>query len=127
MSHYWCTWFLVRHGSVEVADDSSSITICICLPNCKISGAITKTIIICFSQSVLSLHTHFHTHRAVILVIDSVNFDKELGDVAGLVYDILSDPVIHKKKIPLLMACNKQDHVLARHADAISKHLEKEM
>ena len=67
------------------------------------------------------------THRAVILVIDSVNFDKEVGDVAGLVYDILSDPSIVKKNISLLIVCNKQDHVLARRADAISKHLEKEM
>ena len=76
-----------------------------------------------FSQT----HTHTHTHRAVILVVDSVNFDKEVSDVAGLLYDLLSDPVIHNKRISLLVACNKQDHVLARSADAISKHLEKEM
>lgn len=67
------------------------------------------------------------THRAVILVVDSVNFDKEVSDVAGLLYDLLSDPVIHKKRISLLVACNKQDLTLARRAEAITKHLEKEM
>ena len=72
-------------------------------------------------------HTHAHTHRSVILVIDSVNFDKEVRDVAGLLYDLLSDPVIHRKKVSILIACNKQDHALARHSEAISKHLEKEM
>lgn len=66
-------------------------------------------------------------HRAVILVVDSVNFDKEVGDVAGLLYDLLSDPIVHKKKISLLVACNKQDLTLARRSEAISKHLEKEM
>ena len=68
-----------------------------------------------------------HTHRAVILVVDSVNFDKEVSDMAGLLYDLLSDPVIHKRKISLLVACNKQDLTLARRAEAITKHLEKEM
>ena len=71
--------------------------------------------------------THPHTHRAVILVVDSVNFDKEVSDVAGLLYDLLSDPVIHKRKISLLVACNKQDLTLARRAEAITKHLEKEL
>ena len=60
-------------------------------------------------------------------MVDSVNFDKEVGDVAGLLYDLLSDPVIHKRKISLLVACNKQDHVLARRSEVITKHLEKEM
>ena len=64
MSHYWCTWFLVGHGAVELADDSSFITICICLPNCKIYGAITKTIIIiCFSLRLFSLCAHTHSSR----------------------------------------------------------------
>ena len=68
-----------------------------------------------------------YMHRAVILVVDSVNFDKEVGDVAGLLYDLLSDPLVHKRKISLLVACNKQDLTLARRAEAITKHLEKEM
>lgn len=59
--------------------------------------------------------------------MDSVNFDKEVGDVAGLLYDLLSDPIIHKRKISLLIACNKQDLTLARKSEAITKRLEKEM
>ena len=59
--------------------------------------------------------------------MDSVNFDKEVGDVAGLIFDLLSDPLVHKRKIAILVACNKQDHTLARNSSAISKQLEKEM
>lgn len=71
--------------------------------------------------------THSRTCRAIILVIDSVNFNESAGDVAGLMYDLLSDPVVHKRRISILVACNKQDHALAKHAEAISKHIEKEM
>ena len=82
-----------------------------------------------FKQSVSLpvISNHTCSYRAVILVVDSVNFDKEVSDVAGLLYDLLSDPVIHKKRISLLVACNKQDLTLARRAEAITKHLEKEM
>ena len=44
--------------------------------------------------------------RAVVLVIDSVNFTTEYRDVAALLYDLLAS--WHHKHIPLLIACNKQ-------------------
>lgn len=44
--------------------------------------------------------------RAVVMVIDSVNFTTEYRDVAALLYDLLAS--WHHKHIPLLIACNKQ-------------------
>lgn len=82
--------------------------------------------------------------RAVVLVIDSVNFTTEYRDVAALLYDLLAS--WHHKQTPLLIACNKQginnywrnnhllciklnliDLLLAKNCDAIKSELEAEM
>ena len=44
--------------------------------------------------------------RAVVMVIDSVNFTTEYRDVAALLYDLLAS--WHHTQTPLLIACNKQ-------------------
>ena len=61
------------------------------------------------------------------MVIDSVNFVSERHDVAELLYDLLSDPALHKTRSPVLLACNKQDMALAESKDEIQEALEKEM
>ena len=44
---------------------------------------------------------------------------------AELVYDLLSDDVIHRGKVPVLFACNKQDNIsLAKGCSAIKTQLE---
>lgn len=70
---------------------------------------------------------HAHTHRAVVVVIDSVNFPSESRSVAELFFDLLSDRVIHKKKVSILVVCNKQDLALARSSEEIRKLLEAEL
>lgn len=77
-----------------------------------------------------------------MLVIDSVNFITEYRDVAALLYDLLAS--WHHKRIPLLIACNKQgaylfgseknsikvhstDLLLAKSCDTIKSELETEM
>ena len=64
---------------------------------------------------------------AVVLVVDSVNFDKDYRNVAELMFDLLSDGLLHKKKTSLLVACNKQDLALARSSEDIERQLEKEL
>ena len=46
--------------------------------------------------------------RGVIIVIDSVNFPQETRDLAHLVIEVLSEPTVHTRRIPILFACNKQ-------------------
>jgi signal recognition particle receptor subunit beta len=46
--------------------------------------------------------------RGIIYVVDSSNIQKQLRDTAEYLFNILSDPVIHTAKTPLLVACNKQ-------------------
>lgn len=60
-----------------------------------------------------------------MLVIDSVNFITEYRDVAALLYDLLAS--WHHKQIPLLIACNKQDLLLAKSCDTIKSELETEI
>ena len=64
---------------------------------------------------------------AVVLVIDSINFPQEVRGVSELTFDLLSERVVHKRQVPVLVACNKQDMALARGCSNIQKELEKEM
>ena len=65
--------------------------------------------------------------RAVIVVIDSDNFPSEVRSVAELVYDLLLEPAVCGGRVPVLMACNKQDLPLAKDCSAIRRQLEEEM
>ena len=61
------------------------------------------------------------------MVIDALNLTAEVHDVAELLYDLLSDPAIHRTKPHLLLACNKQDMSLALSTEAVCEALEEEM
>lgn len=61
--------------------------------------------------------------RAIIYVIDSVTFQKDVKDVADYLYTILAD----QQSIPILILCNKQDETMAKSAAVIKNLLEKEL
>jgi signal recognition particle receptor subunit beta len=65
--------------------------------------------------------------RGIILVVDSVSFPQESRDVAELVYDTLADSTFTSHRVPLLLACNKQDMLTAKSVSVIKSQLEKEI
>ncbi|XP_059805140.1 signal recognition particle receptor subunit beta [Hypanus sabinus] len=73
------------------------------------------------------LEKHKNDARAIVFVVDSVSFQKELKDVAEFLYMLLTDAVIVKNAPPLLIACNKQDVTMAKSAKLIRQQLEKEL
>lgn len=68
-----------------------------------------------------------HLARGVIFVIDSLNFSREIRDVAELLYTILSDNIINQNRVPFLIVCNKQDEAMAKGSKVIQNQLEKEI
>jgi len=66
--------------------------------------------------------------KAIIYVVDSSSFSKEAKDVAEFLYDIVCDPSVasRRKKLPILIACSKQDVNLAKSVEVIRNQLEKE-
>ena len=80
-------------------------------------------------------HTHTHTSNSlpplsssvVVVVVDSDNFPHEVRNVAELLYDLLLERDVWRGRVPLLVACNKQDMSLARDSAAVRRQLEKEM
>uniref|UniRef100_A0A3B1ILB7 Signal recognition particle receptor subunit beta n=1 Tax=Astyanax mexicanus TaxID=7994 RepID=A0A3B1ILB7_ASTMX len=46
--------------------------------------------------------------RAIVFVVDSAVFQKEVKDVAELLYSLLTDSVVTRNAPTLLIACNKQ-------------------
>ncbi|XP_006008476.1 signal recognition particle receptor subunit beta [Latimeria chalumnae] len=65
--------------------------------------------------------------RAIVFVIDSAMFQKEVKEVAECLYLLLVDSVVAKNAPPLLIACNKQDVTMAKSAKLIQQQLEKEL
>ncbi|XP_065267469.1 ovotransferrin-like [Emys orbicularis] len=67
------------------------------------------------------------TARAIVFVVDSVVFQREVKDVAEFLYQVLTDCTVLKNALPLLIACNKQDITMAKSAKLIQQQLEKEL
>ncbi|XP_032081170.1 signal recognition particle receptor subunit beta [Thamnophis elegans] len=65
--------------------------------------------------------------RAVVFVVDSVAFQREMKDVAEFLYQLLTDNTILKNAPPLLIACNKQDVTMAKSSKLIQQQLEREL
>ncbi|XP_062439087.1 ovotransferrin-like [Rhea pennata] len=65
--------------------------------------------------------------RAIVFVVDSVAFQREVKDVAEFLYQVLVDSTILKNAPALLIACNKQDVTMAKSAKLIQQQLEKEL
>lgn len=64
-----------------------------------------------------------NTLKAIVFVVDSASFPKLCKDVAELVYEVLIET---PTRVPVLVACNKQDLPLAKSSQVIRVGLEKE-
>ncbi|ETE61181.1 Signal recognition particle receptor subunit beta [Ophiophagus hannah] len=65
--------------------------------------------------------------RAIVFVVDSVAFQREMKDVAEFLYQLLIDNTVLKNAPPLLIACNKQDVTMAKSSKLIQQQLEREL
>ena len=54
------------------------------------------------------LYCYYFATSAVVWVVDSVNFPKEVQSLAHLAVDMFTHPAIIKNQVPFLIACNKQ-------------------
>jgi signal recognition particle receptor subunit beta len=63
----------------------------------------------------------------VVFVVDAVEFLPNSRAASEYLYDILTRASVVKKKIPVLILCNKVDKVTAHTKDFIRKQLEKEI
>ncbi|KAL2484320.1 signal recognition particle binding [Forsythia ovata] len=64
---------------------------------------------------------------AIVFVVDAVEFLPNCRAASEYLYDVLTKANVVKKKIPLLLLCNKVDKVTAHTKDFIRKQLEKEI
>lgn len=65
--------------------------------------------------------------RAMIYVVDSSAFQREVKEVAEFLYQILTDAILLRNVPPILVACNKQDVSMAKSAKLVQQQLEKEL
>jgi len=75
-----------------------------------------------------ALDKHKDSALAVIYVVDASTIKQQIRDAAEFLFRILSDPVVHRNRTPVLVACNKQDVALsAKGAAVIEREVTKEM
>ncbi|KAG7470995.1 hypothetical protein MATL_G00119700 [Megalops atlanticus] len=65
--------------------------------------------------------------RAIVFVVDSAVFQKEVRDVAEFMYSLMTDSVVARNAPTLLVVCNKQDITMAKSAKLIQQQLEREL
>eukprot|EP00123_Amoebidium_parasiticum_P000944 comp11894_c0_seq1/m.6541 comp11894_c0_seq1/g.6541 ORF comp11894_c0_seq1/g.6541 comp11894_c0_seq1/m.6541 type:complete len:251 (-) comp11894_c0_seq1:236-988(-) len=65
--------------------------------------------------------------RAVVFVVDSSTLRARILDVAGCLYDVLTQNVMHTRRVPVLVLCNKQDIMTSLEPQQIREALEAEM
>ncbi|CAN1310883.1 Signal recognition particle receptor subunit beta [Linum perenne] len=63
----------------------------------------------------------------IVFVVDALEFLPNLRGVSEYLYDILTKASVVKKKVPVLICCNKTEKVTAHTKDFICKQLEKEI
>ncbi|OIT33745.1 PREDICTED: signal recognition particle receptor subunit beta-like [Nicotiana attenuata] len=63
----------------------------------------------------------------IVFVVDSVEFLPNSRAAAEYLYEILTKATVVKKKIPVLLLCNKVDKITAHTKEFIRKQLEKEI
>nr|GMD17497.1 signal recognition particle receptor subunit beta-like [Ipomoea batatas] len=64
---------------------------------------------------------------AIVFVVDAVEFLPNCCAASEYLYDILTKATVVRKKIPVLLLCNKVDKVTAHSKEFIKKQLEKEI
>ncbi|NP_001131722.1 uncharacterized protein LOC100193087 [Zea mays] len=63
----------------------------------------------------------------VVFIVDAQDFLSSMQAAAEYLYDILTKASVVKKRIPVLIFCNKTDKVTAHSKEFIKKQLEKEL
>ena len=73
----------------------------------------------------LKVQQYMERAKGVILVVDSRDKDK-ISEAAEFLFDILSNNRLVKQRVPILVACNKQDLNLAKRAVQIEREFSTE-
>lgn len=63
----------------------------------------------------------------IVFVVDALEFLPNCSAASEYLYDILTNSTVVKKKIPVLICCNKTDKVTAHTKEFIRKQMEKEI
>ena len=74
-----------------------------------------------------ALDKHKEAALGVLYVVDASTIKHQIRDAAEFLFRILSDPLMHRNRTPVLVACNKQDVGLAKGAAVVRRELQREL
>lgn len=74
------------------------------------------------------LDGHLGDARAVVFVLDAVEITPHRTEAAEELFEVLTHPAIHRRRVPVLLACNKMDQELEAHSpEFIERTLQKQL
>ena len=65
--------------------------------------------------------------RGLVFVVNSETVSKEIRDVAELIYQVLTDPIVNSIRPKVLIAANKQDATIAKSGVKVKQLIEQEL
>ncbi|GJP42952.1 hypothetical protein CLOM_g2472 [Closterium sp. NIES-68] len=63
----------------------------------------------------------------IVFVVDALDFTLNIRPNAEFLYELLSSAAVQRRRVPVLLACNKMEKVTAHSVEFIRKQLEKEI
>ncbi|CAI7791061.1 unnamed protein product, partial [Closterium sp. NIES-53] len=63
----------------------------------------------------------------IVFLVDALDFTLNIRPNAEYLYELLSSAAVQRRRVPLLLACNKMEKVTAHSVEFIRKQLEKEI
>ncbi|CAI5461478.1 unnamed protein product [Closterium sp. Yama58-4] len=63
----------------------------------------------------------------IVFLVDALDFTLNIRPNAEYLYELLSSAAVQRRRVPLLLACNKMEKVTAHSVEFIRKQLEKEL
>ena len=88
----------------------------------KIAFSQKKLLMISFLDLIFQSST-----RGLVFVVNSETVSKEIRDVAELIYQVLTDPIVNSIRPKVLIAANKQDATIAKSGVKVKQLIEQEL
>ena len=79
-----------------------------------------------FDDFILKFDSQSST-RGLVFVVNSETVSKEIRDVAELIYQVLTDPIVNSIRPKVLIAANKQDATIAKSGVKVKQLIEQEL
>eukprot|EP00958_Prasinococcus_capsulatus_P023488 scaffold3505_cov385-Prasinococcus_capsulatus_cf.AAC.4 len=74
-----------------------------------------------------ALNRYTASAKGIVVMVDAVDLLPNVNGTSELLLELFTDPVLMRKRVPVLVACNKTDRITAYSEAQVQKRLEREI